>query len=199
MENVVAAPIPPIFFPSHSAPDPPDLLSLPLGSERLGAVFQNEQPVSVRDLSEAAHVRRVPEQMDGKDPARSRGDALLDEGRVQVECLGVDVDEDGSGPHAVDRLGGRDERERGGDDLVPGLDAERLKPQYESVGAGAEGDRVGDPQIGGHLRLQRVDVRAEDETPRPENPLHGGLDLVPERVHLGREVEERNLRLHGGR
>ena len=62
-------------------------------------------------------------EVDGDDRPCPLGESLVDTSRVDQERVVVDVDEDRAGARAHDRLGGRDERVRGQDDLVPVADA----------------------------------------------------------------------------
>jgi hypothetical protein len=57
---------------------------------------------------------------DGHDRLGAGADLGLDQGRVDIAGVGLDVDEDRGGADQDDDLGGGDEGEGGGDDLVTG-------------------------------------------------------------------------------
>ena len=95
-----------------------------------------------------------------------RGSDVL---RVEVECHGVDVGEDGCRADAGDRLGGRVERERRADDLVAAPDSERFEREHERVGSVRDADRVRDSEERGRFALERLDLGPEDEAAGLEN------------------------------
>ena len=115
---------------------------------------------------------------------------------VEVERLRVDLGEDGHRAAAGDRLGRREERERGADHLVARADAHRVHDEHERVGAVRDADRLGDAQVVGGLLLERGHVRAEHEPPVLQHVGEGLLELGDQRRVLRLDVNERNLR-HG--
>ena len=158
------------------------------GAERLGRVLDQRQPES-RELGER---RRTAEEVHRHDRLRPRRDARGDVGGVEVEADRIDVGEDGGRAGPGDRLGGRVERERRADHLVPGADAHRLEREHERVGAVGDADRVGHAEIGGRLVLERLDLGAEDEAARLENLREALLELRDQRRVLRLDVDERN-------
>ncbi len=82
---------------------------------------------------------------------------------IEVERHRVDVGEDRRRADPRDRLGRREEREGGADDLVAAPDPERVEDEHERVGAVRDADRLGHAEVLGGLALERRDVRPEDE------------------------------------
>src|SRR4030095_6974868 len=71
---------------------------------------------------------------------------------------------------------------------------ERAQPEHQRVRARAHADRVADPEEGGRLALERIDVRSEDEAPGAQNAEHGLFELGPEALRLLRQIDHGNLR-----
>ena len=76
---------------------------------------------------------------------------------------GIDVGEHRRRADACDRLGGREEREGGADDLVAAADLERLEGEDESVRAVRDADRVRHAEERRRLVLERLYLGPEDE------------------------------------
>ena len=96
--------------------------------------------------------------MTARVPRRDRGGDGSD---VEVERVGVDVDEHRLRAAQLDGVRGRRERVGGDDHLVARADLEREQGEMERGGAGRDGRRVGRPD---RLRDRRP------RTPRPSGP-----------------------------
>ncbi len=57
-----------------------------------------DNPLSLRDLPDALHVRRLPVEVDGNDEACSLGDGRFDQGGIEVVVLLAGVDGHGDPP-----------------------------------------------------------------------------------------------------
>ena len=93
------------------------------GSERAGGIFDERDLLRHRGL-EGLPLDRSPEQVNGHDGARLRGDRRCDRRDVDVERIRVDVDQNGLGAAQLDDVRRRGERVGGDDDLVPRPDLE---------------------------------------------------------------------------
>ena len=101
--------------------------------------------------------------MDRQDPGRALAERRPRGLRVEVEGLGVDVAEDR--PHALveQAVGGGDEAEGAGQDLVARPPAQRPDAEVERGGAARDGDRVLDAQPLGEGPLEALAHRAQRE------------------------------------
>ena len=106
--------------------------------------------------------------------------------------VGVDVAEDRRGAAAAIGLRGREERERGADDLVARPDAERVEDEDERVRPVGDADGVADAEVGGGLLLEGAHLRAEDESAGVDDLSEAVLQLLDERRVLRPDVDERN-------
>ena len=79
---------------------------------------------------------------------------FLDPRRVDVEGVGIDIDEDRARAEVAHHFGGRGEGERRGDDLVAGPDAEREQREMQRAGAMRDRERVARADIGGEFLLE---------------------------------------------
>src|SRR4029079_17173932 len=93
----------------------------------LARVLDHVETVPVSDGQDLLEIGRHPNDVEGDDLPRLRGDLLLDPGRVEVEGPRVDIDEYGHGALVEDRLPGAAERVRGRDDLVSVFDPDRVE------------------------------------------------------------------------
>ena len=106
----------------------------PLGvdrAERLAGVLEDAEAVLGGERLQLGHRRRVAEDVDRQDAGR----ALADRGRggcgVEVERHRVDVAEDRPRALVEQAVGGGDEAEGAGQDLVAGAPAERPHPEVQ--------------------------------------------------------------------
>ena len=101
--------------------------------------------------------------MHGQQCGGPLGDCPLGSGGVERQSLGIDVREHRTSARHHDRhrrVGGRQRR---GDDLVAGADAERAKDQRERVGAVADADGVRGAGRRGKLPLECLDFGPQHE------------------------------------
>ena len=138
-ENVAASPIAPQRTPSSAAPN------------ACAASSITGRPC-LPDRHERRHVGRVAEQVHRHDRAGARRDRGLDGGRDRGCRSRPRCRRRPASPDRGDRLGRRVERERGADDLVAGLDAERAQRDHERVGAVGHADAVRRAGVRGEAR-----------------------------------------------
>ena len=128
------------------------------------------------------HVGALAEDVDGHDRLGRGSDRGLDGLDADVVGARLDVDEDGDGAQVRDRLSGREEGERGRDDLVALADAEAGEDQEQRIGTVTARDAMLGADVLGNLRLERFDLGAADE----RRIAHG---LEPDSVEFFLEVE----------
>ncbi len=90
--------------------------------------------MSIGDREQLVEIGGKPTDVDRDDRLRPRGDRGLDSSRIQVVAPRVDVDEDGNGPLVEDRLPGAGKGVGGRDDLVAGLDPDRVERRMDRRG-----------------------------------------------------------------
>ena len=98
----------------------------------------------------------------------------------------------GLAPDHRDGAGGGDERERGRDHLVAGLDSHGQQREHERVGARVHADAVAAAAERRQLGFERRHLGPEDESAGGQHPLGGGDQLAPERAVLPREIDLRD-------
>ena len=131
-----------------------------LRAERAGGVLEEHDLLRHGGLQRLP-LDRTPEEMHGHDGARSRRDRGGDGSDVEVERVGVDVDQNRLRAAQLDRVRRRRERVGGDDHLVARPDLEREQGEMERCRAGRDGRRV-----------RRADGlrRCRPRTPRPSGP-----------------------------
>ena len=115
--------------------------------------------------------------------------------RGQVEGEGIDVGEDGARPGAEDGQRGEGGGERRGDHLVAGTHAQGLEGELEGLGAVGHRHAVRGTHARGQLRLEGLDLGAQDEAARVQHARHRGVDLRPHGLEGAAEVQEGNARV----
>jgi len=139
------------------------------------------------------HVRGATVEMHRDDRLRLRGDRGRDRGGIDQHGAFVDVDEDGARVGVKDRLHGREEGLRDGDDLIAGGDTAGADRELQCVGAGAHADPVLGSDVGGKLLIERPDVGADGELHALEDIVDRLPYLVADGRVLGAQVDEWNL------
>lgn len=106
-----------------------------------GGVLNDRQRMTRGDLHDPRHVAGHANLVHTEDGLGALGDRRLDQCRIHVEGVGINVDEDGQGAAVTDAVGGRDEGMADGDDLVarPNPDGQECEVQ----GRGAARDCAG--------------------------------------------------------
>ena len=149
-----------------------------LGSVRLAGVLEEDEIVPLGERHERAHVRHLPVEVDGQQEARPLSDCGLDCGDVDVPVGLRHVHGDRSAARLRHGLQRRDERVRGDDHLVAGLDPGGDQAEAQCVEAAREADRVGGPNVGGERLLELADLRAVDERPAVDQRREGLEQVV---------------------
>jgi hypothetical protein len=166
-------------------------------AEALRGVFDHRKAALRRDGVDLVHVRRLTVERDRHDRPRARRDCALEEPRIEVAGVGLDIDQHRLRPEEHDHLHGCDEGERAGDHFVARLDVERYQRDEERVGAAGANDGVLHADMGRQALLELRDLGAEDVLAVVENLLDAGVDGRFQRPVLGLEVYEIHGRLRG--
>src|SRR5258708_2864865 len=106
---------------------------------------------------------RAPEGVYDDDRAGSRGDGLLDPGRIKIQSLRIDINEDGHGALVAKNIGDGNESKRGNNDFIAFGDAQRAYAQMKGAGAGihSDGVRGADALRDGMLKFFQLRAEAE--------------------------------------
>ena len=110
-----------------------------LGEPGLAGILDDLEPALARG-QRSDPCRRQAVDVDWHDRAGAIGDAARDRGGVERERGGIGVGEDRQGFVGEDGVVGRDEGERGDDDLVAGVDVEHMQADDEGGGAAGGGE-----------------------------------------------------------
>ncbi len=107
----------------------------------MGAILDEEKPVPVGDVAEAIHVRRKAAVVHRQNTGSARGDGRLQRIRIHLVGIRLDVHDDGDGIDHDARCGGGNERRTWHDDLITGLDTDRLERHLDGLSAVGAGHR----------------------------------------------------------
>jgi hypothetical protein len=148
-------------------------------ANRLRGILDNRHTSGGGGGDDRIHLGGQAEQVNRKERPGARRDRRAE--RVGPDVVRVEIDVDEHRPRADPRdgAGAREERVRGGDDLVAGADATRHQREQQRVGAGRHGDRVAHAEHRRHLALERIDLRPHDEALAVADARHRRQNLVP--------------------
>ncbi len=155
-------------------------------------VFDHRQAVLFGDGVDGVHVGALAVQADRHDGLGLGTDGVFDQIRIEVVGARVDVDEHRCGAEQGDRLGGGDEAEGGGDDLVAGADLQRHQGHDQGVGAARGRDAVANADIVGQPFLHLADLGAEDVLAVVHDRGDAPVEIFADQGLLGFEVDELN-------
>src|SRR5258708_6436883 len=122
------------------------LAALVFRAERFASVFDHEEPMAVGDLLDLGERRGTAKGMHHDDGARAGCNCLLDPGGIEIQRLGIDIDEDPRRSLLTRRAGDGHERERWDDDLVAARDAESADAEVKAAGSRVDGNGVRGPE-----------------------------------------------------
>src|SRR5690242_19314691 len=128
--------------------------------------------------------------MHRKQHARSFGHRRRDRRRVDVEGLGVAVDEHDLSAYFADGERSCDVAVGRKDDLVAGADTEREQSQPERLESTADTDCMRGTDIVCELVLEALYARAEDVLRGGRDLVERRIDLLGDRLVLRHEVDE---------
>jgi hypothetical protein len=159
-------------------------------TETLRRVLDDGQPMAGGDGVDRGEIGALAEQAHRQDRARRGTDRGLEQRRIEIVGVRIDVDEDRPCAEQRDRLAGGDEGERRGDDLVARSHPERHQREQECVGSACDGDAVPRAGIRREPRLEFANLGAIDEPPAFQHCRDAAVDVGPEPLVLGLEVDE---------
>src|SRR6267378_4850589 len=120
----------------------PHLAAVESRAERFAGVFNYEKIMTEGDREDFVERGGTAEGVHDDDCASARSDGFFDEGRIEIERQGIDIDEDGQGALVTKNVGDGDECERGDEYFIAFGDAQRADADVEGAGAGIHGDGV---------------------------------------------------------
>ena len=150
------------------------------------------------ERGELLHRRHLAIEMHRDDRPGARPDLPSYLGDVDQEMVGVAVDQHRHGARARDGERGRDEGVDRHDDLVALPDARGTERDLERVGPVRDADAVAHVREAREGRLERLDLRAEDEAPAVEDARESARDVVRHLPVLRPQVDQRDTRHQTG-
>ena len=170
--------------------DRPDL-ALPIQrAVSLGAIFNQQQIVSLRQSQQRIHIRSPAIQMHSDNRACAPGDGCARRIGAQGESLGFDISQYGRSASRFDSGHGGQRRMRHGDDFVARADSARPQRQLDGIGAGGDADCVADAVIRRELALECFYLGTEDVPATIGGAQQGGIDFLSEQVVQRLELVE---------
>ena len=110
--------------------------------------------------------------------------------RVDVERIGLDVNENRSRAAVADGVGRRDEGEGRRDHLIAGTDVQRGQGQTQRIGARCDADTMRAVAKRRDFPLQRSDIGTKHELAALQHSIDGLSDLVAQGVVLDFQVQD---------
>ena len=162
------------------------------GAEALRRVLDHRQIVARGDRANGVHVGALAVEAHRHQRAGARRDGGLDQRRIDVAGVRLDIDEHRHRAEQHDRLGRRREGERRRDDLVTGLKTDRHQADQKRLGAAGDGDAVGCAGGGRERRFELRHFGAHDVLAVVEHALDAGVNARLQRRVLALEVHERD-------
>ncbi len=169
-----------------------------LGTVGLAGVLDHGDAVVASERHQRAHLDGLAPEMDGHDRARPARDRGGHAAGIHQGGLGIHVDEDRRCSDVGDGLGGRDEGEGHGDDLVAEADAGRAERERQRVGSGADRRRLGGAAELREFPLEGFDLRAADVVPGLQHAGGGGQHVCFIGLACNADVGEGDLQCADG-
>lgn len=132
--------------------------------------------------------------MNGQDGFRAKGDAAGGVGDVDVEGIGVAIDEYGGCADPRDAPGGSEKGERGAENFIAGTDAKSHEPEKDGVGARRNTDGVFRSRKLGNRLFKYRHFAAQNELAGSENAFERGTEFRRKCGVLFFEIEDGNQR-----
>ena len=164
------------------------------GAKALRRVFDHHQPVAQRDGVDGRHVGHLAVEADRHDGPRARRDRGLDQGRIDIAGIGLDIDIHRLAAQQHDHLGGGGKGEGRGDDLVTGLQGYGHQRDQQRVAATGHRHAVRRTAVGGQGRFHLGHLGPHDVLAVVQHALDAAVDVGLERGVLRPQVGE----LHSG-
>src|SRR6266851_2124676 len=144
-------------------PETARALALVDGSMRLGSVFDDAQPMLMREIHDRLHLRRVAVQMDGNDGARALAQSAIQ--LSPVHCVGIrlDIDKNGRRAHLRYSLDGGNKRMRDRNHLIAGSNMAGTQSQRDGIGSIRKANSIITAAIAGETLLESLILRTKKE------------------------------------
>ena len=143
------------------------------GAEGMRGVVDDRQAVTRGDPAEADHRRRPAREVHRQERRRARRHRGVGRRGIDVQRGEIDVGQHRRAARVDDRVDRRAEGVGGGDDLTAGLDAGGEEREVQGGGAGVDGDRMLGASVGGHGRLEGLDLGSGRQPARLQDVEHG--------------------------
>jgi hypothetical protein len=172
-------------------------------SKGLRGVVEHQHAGRFGDGGNGIVIGRQAEQIDRDDGLRlkaeprggvERGGKTLG---IDVERVGVDIDEDGRGAEQRHHFGSGAEGKRRAEHRVARGNALGHQHQHERVGAAGAGNGMAGATELGERGFEGAHLGAEDELAMRQHAADRFVDRRPQASALGRHVDERNRRQLG--
>ncbi len=146
--------------------------------EHVAAVFHDEQAVAIGDGADGIPVGAVADEVGRQDRLRARTDHRFDGVDVDLQCLGIDVDERGDDAVAHERGDVAREGQWRRDHLVAGLAAEEVDREPQRRGSAVDHHRVLLGEELGAAPFELRDFGTDGKTAGCLEHAHDGVDLA---------------------
>ena len=164
-------------------------------ADRVRRVLDDLQMMAARDREQAVHVASMPGEVHRQNRAHAAMlaafERLFDPRRVEVEGAGIDIDEHRPRSEIAEHLGRGRERERRGDDLVAGPDAEREQRQMQRARAMRNRQRVARADIGREFFFEALGLGAGGDPSGAQAVEHLVLFRGTDRGAMKRDLSHR--------
>jgi len=157
----------------------------------LTCIFDKSHAVRTRDVEEGLRERAAIE-VDRENRPRSVGDMFLDQARVEIEGIEVDIDQNGASSRSDDGRGGGHRTERSRYHFVARLNSGSYKSKSEGVSSRTHTDSLASPAVSGKLFFEGEDLRSENELSATDDTVDGGIHAGSDLGPLPSQVSEGN-------
>jgi hypothetical protein len=140
----------------------------------LGTILHDSHVVVRRDAHNLMHGRRKSMEMHGHDCCGPSTDRGRQQRRIHAPGSSIYVDENRNRAGILDRDRGCGRRQRNGDDLITGPDAECDERKAKRIGSRRHANNLCHVQISCKVGFERSNFLAEDEGTAVEDPADSG-------------------------
>src|ERR1700687_2993826 len=143
--------------------------TLILRTNRTCSVFDDNQTMAGRYLSDFAQSARQPDLMDDEDCLGAVGDRTLGPIGIQIEGERINIHENRPCPCVYDRIGGSNERQAGAEHFVARTNPRGHKCEVQRGCAGGNGNGFGSTYVLSKAPLELAHSRSLADPAAPEN------------------------------
>src|ERR1700674_5772064 len=145
-----------------------------LRAKGFASILDDEELVTPGNLEDFVECRGTAEGVHHDDCTSAQGDGFFDPGRIEIQRLGIDVNEDRHGALVKKNIGDGDESKRRDDDFIAFGDAQSAYTEMEGAGSGIHGDGIRSAAVTGDGLLELFHLGAEAQAGGAENCADGG-------------------------